>query len=1236
MKSLKLIAGLIASVALIATSCEKEFESGEDSSKPVPSDLSYDVENSSTDVLALRWSARELIAKGATSFSIEICDDPSEPVNTYDDVIQTIKASEIGADGIGRASFTKGLSEFTEKYVRIRVHYGPVFSSWVFATDDSGEPAVLVTGHGIKDLDKPSVGKIELTDCPEGGTSFSIKADVSSASSASRVLLVFMDYAAQKPLESIEIDPSSGSYEHTFSDLTSGKLYQIRMLAEYDVTGKPTHVSDWTFAEGEAYNEETEETVISNVIQCGKGFVVVNGVPPTGRCAAKYSGLLVFQWTEYGFENEAKDASIPVKVALYKDAACKELVYGWTINKYEISGRQPTIAFSNLEPNTKYWFTCQDTESGLISDPVEAQTTAFSIVKVGTEKVKAGETALAENFSELYFGGYAMDFSPSPTNAKTTLAHPQPGTWDSADLAWADGNHGFFNTFGNQGAVQTTRFKDWAVIHGPVNGTGAAVAGDCCIRTGMFQMGAASGMPIVFTPELTNLEGLASVSLSFTVSSMWEKGVIKEASAADFQQIGVYTATGGTVNTAKSTAYGTLSDATVKSVCVVDRPAVDVKEPTWETKTVTINNVSPGTRIGIGAIRPDGKTGNQRFLLSGVTVKVLSYGVPTLTTPVLKSKEIGKNKASFVFETQEMAQSYELGYKKSGDSDYTYIESDVPEFNITGLVPGTDYLIKAVSKAGEYVSETPFYLEFTTGSVDYTYPLTITNVEDFVEWMTYGAEFTISTNEVILDTDLDLAGKTLPEGVNFGGKLSGNGHKIMNLTSATPIFGEAASVVDLTIDASCKFTASVPVFGTVAVKSTGLFKNVVNEAAVSYSAADLKGVVLVGGIVGKAYGPMTDCVNKGAVSVTTKGVMDAPGVGGLAGILAAQMTDCTNEGAVLLSATCCSEAIKVENIKSACRPAIGGLVGFGQAFGMTSCTNNGTVTLVNTSIDKLSATAQRQQIGGIAGAPDGVIDGCVNNGTVEASLLSSTSDAYATNECIIHAGGIGGGDYYVGQDNTQYINCINNGAVNVNLDASKSNSAIGGIVGWPNVEGAIKVAMTKGCKNTGTITLSGHGKARIGGIMGGTGDIIDCVNIGEVKVLSAVENACSVGCIAGFHSQGHVITGCTVNGSATASCGVLGIGGLVGNHGNAAGTIGEGCVINCSINGGTETNSGMLIGYFNGTSKVIHVGTDANPVKIAGGSLNGTAITADNYTSYIWGSGNASEANHIASVVFGE
>ena len=65
-----------------------------------------------------------------------------------------------------------------------------------------------------------------------------------------------------------------------------------------------------------------------------------------------------------------------------------------------------------------------------------------------------------------------------------------------------------------------------------------------------------------------------------------------------------------------------------------------------------------------------------------VKVEVESYGVPELFTPVMVSNEIGKTKAKFVFESQEMAQSYELGYKKVGDEEYKTVESDTPEFEM--------------------------------------------------------------------------------------------------------------------------------------------------------------------------------------------------------------------------------------------------------------------------------------------------------------------------------------------------------------------------------------------------------------------------------------------------------------------------------------------------------------------------------------------------------------------------
>lgn len=94
---------------------------------------------------------------------------------------------------------------------------------------------------------------------------------------------------------------------------------------------------------------------------------------------------------------------------------------------------------------------------------------------------------------------------------------------------------------------------------------------------------------------------------------------------------------------------------------------------------------------------------------------------------MLKETNIGKTKATLTFEAQDFAKEYILGYKKSGDAEYKFIDSPTPEITIKPLEVNTTYFIKAYCKSGEYESPA-FYYEFKTGSVDYTYPLDINNL----------------------------------------------------------------------------------------------------------------------------------------------------------------------------------------------------------------------------------------------------------------------------------------------------------------------------------------------------------------------------------------------------------------------------------------------------------------------------------------------------------------------------
>lgn len=1246
MKSLKSIAGIFACASILLTGCEKEFKAGEDTTKPVPTDLQYDVEYSRPDTMAVCWNAAEAIAAGATSFNVELCDSPDDAVNTYDDNILTVKVSSIGADGIAHAVFTKGTKEHSEKYARIRANYGAVFSKWAFATDKNGAPAVLISGHGMLDKSKACFENIKFKDNGDG--TFDVSADASAASGADSLIVYLMDYASKKALDKQVVPAGSTSFSHKFEGLTDGKLYQLKFLAEYKVSGAAPH-TNYIYAEGEAINEEGE-TVTSNVIQCGKGFAVVNGVPPSVRLKSKYSGMLVFEWSVTSFGDNTKDAATPVKVALYDDESCKEehLVYGWTISKYElptnIADKQPAISFANLEPGKKYWFTCQDQTTGLLSDALEAETSGFNIVQVGTTPAAAGETVLAENFSELYFGGNSIDFTATPENNNNALPHPEEGKWDSTNLKFTDPNHGFFNTIGKSGGVKNSRFKDWAVIHGAKDGTGNAVEGDCCIRTGMLQMGAASGIPIVFTPKLTNLEGLATVKVTYTISSMWEKGAIKEAGDADFKSIGIYVAEGGKTSTS-GTSYGTLTGASVKQVAAIDRPATKeadgttaLKAPAWEKRTVTVKNVAQGARIGIGAIRPEGKTGNQRFLLSGVTVSVVSYGEPELFTPVLKETNIGKTKATLTFEAQDFAKEYILGYKKSGDAEYKFIDSPTPEITIKPLEVNTTYFIKAYCKSGEYESPA-FYYEFKTGSVDYTYPLDINNLEEFLEWMSAGAEYTTAGQEINLKTDIDLAGVTaeqlliVPE---FEGTLNGNNHVIKNWTSTHGLFRKMnGSIKDLTIDASCSFSGS-EYLAPIALSGSGSISNVHNKAKVSYSADKFSSSVAVAGIAAEFSGKVENCSNTAEITATSAGSVQGIAAAGLIGKLNGKLSGSKNEGAVTVSGTFVEAKSAVGGLSIV--PCVGGIAGAGASgFEIENSDNKGKVTVTFTDMSSSPKTIERISIGGIAGAPSGNITKCNNYGEINVKFATKDGNESSVNYIGI-VGGISGGDYFTtGQNSTNIKDCVNEGKITFHNDSNKANSAMGGIVGWPGVEKASQTVVSENCTNNADITFKGKGKCRTGGIQGGSGNIKGCTNNGNILIEDGKD--CAVGSVAGFHTQGHVIENCKAYGTVTAKVAVTGIGGLIGNIGNVAHTTGDGCVVDCTVTGGTAENAGMVVGLFNGDPKEgkpkkIELGK-TTAIKVTG-TLNGVTVTSENLKDCLHGTKNYKADAHIINAVFGK
>lgn len=491
------------------------------------------------------------------------------------------------------------------------------------------------------------------------------------------------------------------------------------------------------------------------------------------------------------------------------------------------------------------------------------------------------------------------------------------------------------------------------------------------------------------------------------------------------------------------------------------------------------------------------------------------------------------------------------------------------------------------------------------------------------------------TRKAIVFNDIDMSGVTISPASDFGGELDGLGHTISGLSGGNSLFTAChAKVSNLTLAGS--MTPTQAVFGALAAKNYGALSNVTSKVNVTETlTAATTSTIMIGSLAGYNYGAMTNCVNEGTVKFTSSSSVKAVGIGGLAGYSSGATSKCVNKGAVTFTATHGTGRATVGSLTNMAANAGGIAAVTDNGFSATQCDNYGKITLKLSAIENLPATYNRCNCGGIVGASYGDLTSCHNYGAIVATIVTSSREALTGQECIVCEGGISGSAW--GQpdlgDKTNIKNCINDGTVTLKSDAAKTNSTVGGIVGWPNQEKDSTTNKITGCTNNGEVHVEGSVMVRAGGIMGGTGNIASCTNNGRIYVKSA--NASSLaGGVCGFHSRNHTMTSCTNKGEVTSHAAINGVGGLLGGHGNVALTSCESCTVNCDVCTAASDNSGvgMVVGYYLGTSNKVVLGTSSKPISVSGSiAINnkGYTIHKSNYTSYLAGTANASSDNHV-------
>ncbi len=1032
---------------------------------------------------------------------------------------------------------------------------------------------------------------------------------------------------------------SSDAYYHTFTNLAKGK-YSVYACANY----AGDKVSE------KVYAKDSKENV--SVIVVEGGFLAV-------KLAYSTSSSLAFEWSPSGFEDALKDCAVSYSFGIYKDSECKDLLVSWKTEKNEsiwnsdLAEGYPQFEFSGLIAGTSYWFRVTDLDRGYTSDPMEAKTDEFSIVEPSkTGQIAEGGIALAEDFSELVWGGNYLKGSAAYSADDRNLAdafdtaegeNPVNGGKWKWYLVNPGTEIGLFSTM--KKAVASSRLQHWGCVNEAVNGKPSSVV---CARPGHIKLGAGSYTALLATPVLENLKSTATVEVSFdqalydsdpTTGAVY---VINNSTHASMD--GGYEVTPA-INTLEPAAEFTISAGRV-----------------MKNEKITLHNVSPSSRIGVGPLRKDGTapgSSQHRMYLDNIVVKVVKYEATkiSLSKPEITSLEAIHDQALVKWNEVEKADSYMLEFKKSSDSNWTEVKlGKVTSYSLESLEQQTSYdlRIKAMESISESESEYSDVKTFTTLKKS-AFPLKASTADEFIAILNLGEELTTAgpEDEIQITADLDFSGKTLPSGIKFTGTLNGGNHTLKNISSDHPVFGSISSAKDLIIDSSCSFSNAIGgnLASLAASAEGGVISHVVNKAAVTMTlTATPSSACVLGGVVALSKSSMENCSNSGAVKLDATTGVTSTLIGGITGYCSKSLKSCTNSGDVDFNASCIAACAAIEGIIDI--PAnIGGIVAYAASgSSVESCENSGKVSYVISALEQTGPSSfnnNRPRVGGIVGLSYANISSSNNKGAIKAHVLSSDKSICKSKNYPLNVGGISGGASVNsdGASVSDITGCENLGDIDYVTYCDGSVPTCGGIVGYPGYENKTHTNLITKCTNRGKITCFAQDEARIGGINGGISNVTYCKNYGNIVGTIPYADAC-IGGISAFHSQGLKFEYnenygdlSNLNGSTE----TVEIGGLIGQHGNVNSYEGEGrgCIVKSNIvyDWGNHKWYGLTIGWNYGKTAVIVLGTEAEPVKVLGGSMSCdggktvVSLTADNYETYVKGAGSQPYTVHAK---FGE
>lgn len=499
-----------------------------------------------------------------------------------------------------------------------------------------------------------------------------------------------------------------------FNGLTENSKYYARVRANY-----PRSVfSEWVYV----MNDAGERAVI----KLGLGIVdesiqAVTGA--TARLVDVSPSTAVVEWSVTDFSNLIIDQAALASLELYSDEDCSDLVVSWDIDNASFTTPvftgQPRFIFSGLTPGTDYWFTVEcrtATEDGLDvtlrSEPLKFTTEAAKAVFKKTGTAQPGEVIIFQDFSELIWGGDAVNqaagYSAEKRSSVTSLQAAKGWNPIGGDYGYyictPSTEMGLYNSIQKALAGSGTSLAQWAELREDLS-----VVGMVCGRPGSVKVGASSKVGALVTPALSTLSGTATVELRFKASPYGSSQANLDPLGACIRLLDGTTVSGNIVTAASTNIM--VKEFNLKNDLALDE------------YVFTIPNVTPTSRLAIGGYRAPDETGQHRMVLDDISVKVLSYGETAFTveTPVIQLSA-GEGQIRVDWAACENATSYDVQYKLSSASEWKNAGNTTYTYHvIRGLMPEVSYDVRVKAKySDKYTSEWSAVASITTPHVNKT------------------------------------------------------------------------------------------------------------------------------------------------------------------------------------------------------------------------------------------------------------------------------------------------------------------------------------------------------------------------------------------------------------------------------------------------------------------------------------------------------------------------------------